>query len=118
MKRFLIFLMIMLVALSSGTAFAGGGREKVTSDNYVERATSRLLGGIMNAGFSWIELIAEPINSLKHDEQNIANGVVDGIAKTVFFALVGTWDVATFWFPGEGGKKIAVKECVFADIQR
>lgn len=112
MKRTFLAASLISLLVFSQSAFAGCNEEKVTSDNYGVRAPSRLWQGIVNAGLGWTEFVTEPYTSVKNDGQNVVNGIFDGMANTIYYTALGAWDIATFWFPGKGGKDIAVKECV------
>lgn len=115
----LIFAVVFVVLPQSVSAADVGQRmkAKVTSDHYFERASYRFLTGAMNLAFSPTQLVVEPYNSVVYEGQDIVNGVFDGLAKTLYFAAMGTWDLATFWFPGESGKELAAKDCVFANFR-
>lgn len=87
--------------------------DKLRSDNYWVRAPYRLLHGIGNALLGWTKLFTEPWNSTRSEGQDIVDGIFDGLGMTVYYTALGAWDIATFWFPGEGGKEIANTDCVF-----
>ncbi|MCM8776309.1 MAG: hypothetical protein NC930_08200 [Candidatus Omnitrophica bacterium] len=115
-----IFLVsVLILVLAAGSAFAGCSMdEKVVSDNYAERAGSRLLCGLVNAGLGWTQIFVEPRQSVKYDDQNIVDGIFDGFGGAVYYSVLGVWDLGTFWFPGSGGKDIAAKDCVLETFKR
>ena|SRR3989338_9069224 len=90
---------------------------KVTSDNYAERAFFRLTHGLLNAGLGWTQFFVEPYKSVTQEGQDIVDGIFEGIAYSGYYTILGGWDLATFWVPGQGGKDIAVKECVAATFK-
>ena len=112
-KRLFSMLVILLgISLAASCAFADCDCVgKVTSDQYSVRAPARLVHGIINAGLGWTELIVQPIYAADAG-QNVLHGVADGIGDTVYYTILGVWDVATFWLPGEVGKKAAAREGV------
>ena len=114
MKRtgLVIFMMISLLLAPAASYAACKCVDKVTSDNYGVRAPSRLLHGVINLGLGWTKLITEPFNSVEHENQNFVDGLFDGFGQATYYSVLGAWDIATFWFPGSGGKDIAVKKCV------
>ena len=114
---FLYVVLFLCVTLISPSAFAMGDmKANVTSDNYAVRAPSRLLHGIVNAGLGWTQLIYEPIHSVRAENQNLGQGILDGLAQTVYFSVLGAWDIATFWVPGPGGKEMAAPACVIGKM--
>lgn len=116
-RSFALFL-IAVVALQPVAMAGGDCKDKLQSDNYLVRAPMRLLHGVVNAVGSPLELIMEPINSVKYDSQDLLRGIGDGLGKTVKFLTLGLWDVATFWVPSDAGKEISVTECVVMDLTR
>ena len=107
-----ILMLVMLATVFVSPAFAECKcKDKVTSDNWAVRAPSRLLHGVTNAGGGWTQLFIEPVRSVKHQDQNVVDGIFDGLGYTVYYTALGAWDLATFWVPGQGGKDIAVKTC-------
>lgn len=114
MKRItLAAVVFMSLLFITGTAFADCKcADKMVSDNYAVRAPSRLLHGIINAGLGWTKLFTEPYHSVKHEEQDIVDGFFDGLGQATYYSVLGVWDIATFWVPGQGGKDITVKKCV------
>ena len=114
MKRIVFAAFLISLLLASTQAFAACNcADKVTSDNYAVRAPARLIHGVINLGFGWTELLTEPYTSVKNDGQNVVDGIFDGLGNSIYYSALGAWDIVTFWFPGKGGKDIAVKECVF-----
>lgn len=114
MKRTMLVASFFISLLAiSGLAFADCKcADKMVSDNYAVRAPSRLLHGIINAGLGWTKLFSEPVYSVNHEGQDFVDGFYDGLGQAIYYTALGVWDIATFWFPGEGGKEIAVKKCV------
>ncbi|MBN1687751.1 MAG: hypothetical protein JW893_01480 [Candidatus Omnitrophica bacterium] len=119
-RYLLVAILVLVMAGISGVTYAGSDAmlEKVTSDNYAIRAPYRAFQGVINAGLSWTQMFVEPINSVKYENQSGIDGFVDGFAKTLYYAVLGAWDMGTFWVPGQGGKDIAVKECVTQTFRR
>ena len=71
-----------------------------------------MLHGVINAGLGWTQLFVKPVKAVKHEGKNVVDGIFEGLAHSVYYTVLGVWDLATFWFPGEGGKQIAAKDCV------
>ena len=115
-----LILVISLGMSASGTLFAAGEeyKAKVTSDNYGERASWRLIHGVVNLAVSPAEIVMEPIHSVKEEKQNVGIGILEGVIYTAKFAALGAWDIITFWVPGSAGKDIAVQECVIEHLNR
>ncbi len=108
-----VLLFMSLVALTGPVAFADCKHiGNQTSDNYAVRAPSRLFQGIVNAGLGWTKLICEPFKSVKHEGQDIVDGIFDGFGQATYYTVLGAWDILTFWVPGEGGKELATEKCV------
>ncbi|MSR76638.1 MAG: hypothetical protein EXS63_00195 [Candidatus Omnitrophica bacterium] len=106
-----IALVLLTVMVFQSSAFAGTDpMGKITSDNYVERASWRLLHGVVNLASSPAHIIAAPIHASK-DSCCVVKGLGQGLVDTVKFAILGAWDIVTFWVPGQAGKDISVKEC-------
>lgn len=112
---------LFLVALMAVQSFAFAGGEnceaKLKSDSYLERAPWRLVHGIVNLGTSPAHLIAEPVKAAKA-KSCIIKGLGNGVIQTGKYAILGAWDVVTFWVPGQAGKDMAVLECGISQIKK
>lgn len=100
MKKAIALAVIMLVACApiALAADAGGAPDAVckwaASDSYPTAASGRLLRGIANAGFGWLELFRQPmINDNKWE--GFSKGVVHTVGRTLF----GVLEAATFFLP-------------------
>ena len=68
--------------------------EDVNSPEYMKAAGSKLVRGVGNVAFSWVELFRQPAIN-----QNKWEGVGRGIFHTGLRALAGAGDAVTFLFP-------------------
>lgn len=101
MKKAIALVVIMLIACAPMTfaADAGsGGNDAVCrwadSSSYPTAAAGRLLRGISNAGFGWLELFRQPMIN-----QNKWEGFSKGVVHTVGRTLFGVLETATFFLP-------------------
>lgn len=101
MKKAIALVVIMLVACAPMTfaADAGGGTDAVckwaASDSYPTAALGRLLRGVSNAGFGWIELFRQPTIA-ENKWEGFSKGVVHTVGRTLFGAI----EAVTFFLPG------------------
>ena len=111
-KKLSILLVLFALLTLQSNAFAGEDHKaKVTSDNYWERAPWRLVHGAVNLVSSPLHLVTDTIHGAKSSDSNVLYGLGEGIIDTTKFAVLGAWDIVTFWVPGQEGKNMSVTEC-------
>ena len=114
-KTNLILALILTFAFALPQSASASLKERVTSDEYSVRAPARLAQGLSNFGLGWTALFIQPVKSLKTKGDHLGNGLIRGIAYPVANAVMGSWDIATFWVPGPEtlGRDMAVTENPF-----
>jgi len=94
MKKAIALAVVMLVACAPMSFAADAVCNWAASDNYAAAATGKLLRGVENAGFGWVELFRQPtINENKWE------GASKGILYTLTRTLAGAAEAATFFVP-------------------
>ena len=94
MKKIWVVAVMILVAVAP-LGFANSVCESVDSPEYLKAAGAKLVRGIGNVAFSWVEFFRQPIIS-----ENKWEGVSKGIGYTVLRTLSGAVEAATFFVPG------------------
>ena len=94
MKRVFFLAIVMVVALTP-LAFANPVCDAVGSSNYAKATGAKLVRGIGNVAFSWVELFRQPIIV-----ENKWEGVGKGFVQTGVRAVAGAAEVATAIIPG------------------
>ena len=57
----------------------------VNSPNYVVRAPTRLLQGIVNFSFGWTALILDPTHAAKQPDKKFVDGVFEGMGNVITY---------------------------------
>ena len=94
MKRVFLLAIVMVVALMP-IAFANSVCDAVGSSNYAKAAGAKLVRGVGNAAFSWVELFRQPMIV-----ENKWEGVGKGFVQTGVRAVAGVAEAATAIIPG------------------
>ncbi len=90
----------------------------VQSDSYAERAPARLVHGILNVVSSPVQLFTEPRHTIQCEKPDLIYGLGSGVIATGKYLILGSWDLLTFWIPGDSGKSVAVTECGWEQAAR
>ena len=94
MKKAIALVVVMLIACAPMSFAADSVCNWAASDSYPTAATGKLLRGVTNAGFGWIELFRQPtINANKWE------GASKGVYHTLTRTLTGAAEAATFLVP-------------------
>ncbi len=93
MKKSVVLLLIAVILLSCGSAFAASPWTE--KDTYKEKVLSKLDFGFKNTLAGWTELFNQPIKSHK-DGKTVAEGVLRGIYYAVADTVGGILHIATF----------------------
>ncbi len=93
MKKTAVLTLVLIVALAP-MAFANAVCDNVDSDDYFKATGAKLVRGIGNVAFSWVELFRQPaINDNKWE------GVGRGLVHTVARAVAGALEAAFSFIP-------------------
>ena len=88
-------LMLVILTVCAPISFAMDAVcEAASSDNYISAASGKLVRGIANAAFGWVELFRQPAIN-----QNPWEGVGKGFVQTIARTGSGILEVATFIVP-------------------
>ncbi|MBI1977720.1 MAG: hypothetical protein HYS55_03095 [Candidatus Omnitrophica bacterium] len=94
MRKLFALLLVLLVAFAPMSFAIDKICELAGSDSYVEAASGKLMRGVANAAFGWVELLRQP--SIQPD---IWNGIGQGLVQTIARTGSGIFEVATFIVP-------------------
>ena len=94
MKKTVVLAVVMVVALAP-LSFANAVCDAVDSSQYAKAAGAKLVRGIGNAAFCWVELFRQPII-----RENKWEGVGRGFVHTGVRAVGGVAEAATAIIPG------------------
>ena len=94
MKKAIAFAVVLLVAFAPISFAADPVCNMAASSSYAAAASGKLLRGVANTGFGWVELIRQPtINSNKWE------GVSKGVFYTGQRTVYGVVEAVTFLLP-------------------
>ncbi len=94
MKKVLVLLVALLVAVAPVSYAANWACDSATSDIYLKATGGKLLRGIGNAAFGWVELVRQPMI-----QDNKWEGVSRGIGHTILRTVSGAVEAVTCWVP-------------------
>lgn len=94
MKKVFALMLALLVACAP-MSFANWICDSVDSDAYLNAAGGKLIRGIGNVAFGWVELIRQPTI-----QANKWEGVSKGVSYFVLRTLSGALEAVTFFIPG------------------
>lgn len=100
-------------------AWAGCPHQEMNqSQSYGVRAPGRLIHGVLNVLSSPIQLFTEPKHTVQCEKPDLLLGLGKGVIFAAEYLILGVWDVATFWVPGDSGQSLAVTKCGWAHASR
>ncbi len=118
MKKIVFWLSVCAFVILAGTPVYAKGTcdlcPRAESDQYGTKAPAALGRGIVNTGFGFTEIFAQPIKESKAGG-NAAVGFGKGIGQFVVRELKGAAEIATFWIPGVHQREIE-NSCAFGTM--
>ena len=94
MKKVFALLVAMLIACAPMSFAANWACDAAGSDVYLKAAGGKLIRGIENVAFGWVELVRQPMI-----QANKWEGVSRGVGEAVLRTLSGAVDAVTFFVP-------------------
>ena len=94
MKKIFVFAVVMFVILMP-LSFANAVCDNVSSPQYLKATGSKLVRGVGNVAFSWVELFRQPVVN-----ENKWEGVGRGVLYTGVRAVAGAAEAVTAIIPG------------------
>lgn len=93
MKKVIVLLVALLVACAP-ISYANWACDAAQSDVYLKVTGGKLLRGIGNAAFGWVELVRQPMV-----QANKWEGVSRGVGHAILRTVSGVVEAATCWVP-------------------
>ena len=87
--------------------------EAAEADTWAKSAPGKIGRGLVNAGFGWTNIFAQPKNAISSGG-NVFSGIAKGFGYTLLRTIQGVAELGVFWLPPTMEEPL--KNCAFGDL--